>query len=162
MENASKALLMAAEVLIGMLILSLAIYLFASFSSNMSQVYEKNEENQLNQFNTQFTSYIGKKCTIHDIITVANLATENNIFYELPKISNATGKDNYISIKKDNINIEWGYGNNSEDINRKYNQLIEEDIAKINNNVQLPQYTCTVDISPITKRVYLINFRKIP
>jgi len=33
MENASKALLMAAGVLIGLLVLSLMVYLFASFAS---------------------------------------------------------------------------------------------------------------------------------
>ena len=31
MENASKALIIAAEVLIGLLIISLAVYLFTSF-----------------------------------------------------------------------------------------------------------------------------------
>lgn len=40
MENASKALLIAAEVLIGMMILSLAVYLFASFSRT-SKRYSK-------------------------------------------------------------------------------------------------------------------------
>lgn len=168
MENASKALLMAAGVLIGMLILSLAVFLFASFSSSMSQVYEKNEENQLNQFNTQFTSYQGKKdCTIHDIITVANLATENNIFYELPKISGgATGKDNYISVSYGGKgNIEFGYKTSKQNINSTYNGFIEEDIKnmQITTSVaKLPQYTCMVQISPTTKRVYQINFTKTP
>ncbi|MCI8759863.1 MAG: hypothetical protein HFJ34_01850 [Clostridia bacterium] len=162
MENASKALLMAAGVLIGMLILSLAVYLFASFSSSMSQVYEKNEENQLNQFNTQFTSYMGKKCTIHDIITVANLATENNIFYELPKVNGgATGRDNYISVSYPTKgNIEFGYSLTTQNINGTYNGYIETEIRNLTTN--LPQYNCTVQISPITKRVYQINFTKIP
>lgn len=154
MENASKALLMAAGVLIGMLILSLAVYLFASFSSSMSEVYQKNEENQLNQFNTQFTSYIGKDCTIHDIITVASLATENNIFYELPKRANSTGNDNYISVScQGKGNIEFGYGGQA--INETYNGHIE---TEVRGNNGLPKYDCTVQISPTTKRVYQVNF----
>ena len=38
MENASKALLMAAGTLIGMLIISLAVYLFTSFGSRADQM----------------------------------------------------------------------------------------------------------------------------
>lgn len=79
MENASKALLMAAGVLIGVLILSLAAYLFVYFGSTSQQIHEQNEENQINEFNSKFTSYVGKdNITIYDVITVANLATENN------------------------------------------------------------------------------------
>ena len=161
MENASKALLMAAGVLIGLLTLSLAVYLFVSFGSTSAEIYKKNEENQLNQFNTQFTSYVGRNdITIHDVISIANLATENNIFYELPKTT-ANGKDNYISVYlKGKGNIEFGYieSANSARINKQYNAYIKEDIEKMNNG-KLPTYECTVEISPTTQRVFLVNFK---
>ena len=74
---------MAAGVLIGVLILSLAAYLFVYFGSTSQQIHEQNEENQINEFNSKFTSYVGKdNITIYDVITVANLATENNKKYE--------------------------------------------------------------------------------
>ena len=38
MENASKALLMAAGVLIGMMVLSLMVYLFISFGSSTKAI----------------------------------------------------------------------------------------------------------------------------
>lgn len=83
MENASKALIMAGGVLIGVLILSLAVYLFADFGSTSAQINEQNAEKQLTQFNSQFTSYEGKEgLTIYDVITVASLAKENNTYYE--------------------------------------------------------------------------------
>ena len=83
MENASKALIMAASVLIGVLILSLAVYLFVTFGASSAQMHKQIDENRLNEFNTQFTSYEGKSgLTIYDVITVANLATENNKNYE--------------------------------------------------------------------------------
>lgn len=86
MENASKALLMAAGVLIGMLILSLAIYLIISFGTTSAEFHEQNRRQQLDQFNSQFTSYVGKEgITIHDVVTIANLATETNIYYEFKK-----------------------------------------------------------------------------
>ena len=76
MENASKALLMAAGVLMGIMILSLAIYLFASLASYAEGVEESNRENQTAQFNSQFLSY--NEMTLYDVITVANLARNYN------------------------------------------------------------------------------------
>ena len=51
MENASKALLMAAGVLIAVLILSLAVYLFMSFGSESAEFHKQMENDRLNQFN---------------------------------------------------------------------------------------------------------------
>lgn len=103
MENASKALLMAAGVLIGILIISLAVYLFVSFGSTSAKIHKQNDEQQIEQFNSQFISYEGKKCTIYDVVTVANLATENNKYYEFNKRQTQTnGNDNYISVKVGN------------------------------------------------------------
>ena len=82
MENASKALLMAAGVLIGILLISLAVYLFVDFGSTSAQINTQNAEKQLTQFNSKFTSYIGKEgLTIYDVITVAGYARENNNRY---------------------------------------------------------------------------------
>lgn len=103
MENASKALIMAAGVLIGILIISLAVYLFVSFGSTSAEIHKQNDEQQIEQFNSQFTSYEGKKCTIYDVVTVANLATENNKYYDFEKRTTKTiGNDNYISVKVSN------------------------------------------------------------
>lgn len=160
MENASKALIMVAGVLIGILILSLAVYLFTSFGSTSAEVYKKNQENQLNQFNTQFTSYIGTDITIYDVITVANLATENNRFYEFPKRNTLTnGNDNYISVFLEGKGYIEG-GNNSN-VNSNYEELIRNDIISINDtNKELPRYTCTVQISTTTQKVYRVVFKK--
>ena len=82
MENASKALLMAAGVLIGILILSLAVFLFVDFGEKTSKLYDRIEESQLLQYNAQYTIYAGRTdITIYDIISVANLAKQNNADY---------------------------------------------------------------------------------
>ena len=175
MENASKALLMAAGVLIGILILSLGVYLFATFGSASAELHKENEQNQINQFNSQFTLYVGKEgVTIYDVVTVANLATENNINYEYNKRSSATdGKDSYISVQFVNSNIseyngryiERGFDSNSKDTTNYYNTLITKDLANMQNNsdpdaTDLTQYTCKTYISEYTKRVYKIVFQK--
>lgn len=89
MENASKALIMAGGVLIGILIISLAVYLFADFGSTSAQINAQNSQKQITEFNSKFTSYEGYKdkdgnwkITIYDIITLASYAKENNQYYE--------------------------------------------------------------------------------
>jgi hypothetical protein len=159
MENASKALIMAAGVLIGILILSLAVYLFASFGSTSAELHRQNDENTVNQFNSQFTSYVGKEnITIYDVVTVANLATENNVYYEFTKrTTTIDGKDNYIKVTLNKT------GNSPKDIeggtNKKveYNEYIKNDIQ---SDGSLTKYTCQVEISKTTQRVYLVTFEE--
>lgn len=83
MENAVKALLMAAGVLIGVLVLSLGATLYSSLSSYTDEVHENLEQNALDKFNAQFTGYVRDDLTIQDIVTVANIAYENNIKYDV-------------------------------------------------------------------------------
>ena len=82
MENASKALLMAAGVLIGVLILSLAVFLFLDFGATSKGIYSEVESNQLTQYNAQYTVYSGRTdITIYEIVSVINLAKQNNKDY---------------------------------------------------------------------------------
>lgn len=79
MENAANALIIAGGVLIGVLILSLAVYLFASFGEDAENIHSLIETNQLQQYNAQFNVYVGRKdITIYDIVSLANLAKEIN------------------------------------------------------------------------------------
>ena len=55
MEDATKALLMAAGVLIGLMILSLGVSLFSSMNAYTDIKQQQIEENGLQQFNEQFT-----------------------------------------------------------------------------------------------------------
>ena len=83
MENASKALLMVAGVLIGVLILSLAVFLFMDFGATSKGIYSEVESNQLAQYNAQYTVYSGRTdITIYEIISVINLAKQNNQDYK--------------------------------------------------------------------------------
>lgn len=158
MENASKALLMVAGVLIGILIISLAVYLFVSFGTTSAEAHKQIDSDRITQFNTQFTSFEGKdNVTIYDVVTVANLATENNKSYELPKVSGIINNTNYpnfyvqVTLKNDNYNtsIEGGY--NSNDID--YNTIIENDSSKISEGkINLDKYNCKTYISKVTRK----------
>lgn len=79
MENASKALLMAGTVLVGILIITLMVTLFAS-SRDLSKEYQRNKESEaIQQFNVNFTQYLGQELSIHEVVTITNFANLNNV-----------------------------------------------------------------------------------
>ena len=150
MENASKALLMAAGVLIGVLILSLAVFLFASFGGTSARIHDTVQKNQLAKFNTQFTNY--------EIVSVANLATENNRENQLQKKSAPTnGIDNYITVRLKGRCIEGGENTDIKQLEKEYNQKIVENI-NTQTNGELKKYKAKAYVSEETGRVYLIDF----
>lgn len=157
MENASKALIMAAEVMIGVLVLSLMVYLFISFGSNSAQINEQMDETKLAEFNSQYDKYNGKNdVTIYDIVTLANLARENNKYYELTGLNKSARSNNsnyYISILL-----------GSEYLEEKTAAYLKEDVIKKNleDNDNLNTYKCEVNYSNITGRVKNVKFTKNP
>lgn len=79
MENASRALLMAGGILLGVLILTLMVTLFIS-AREMSSGYDDQKQSEaVQKFNVNFTKYIGRNLTIHDVVTICNFAKENNV-----------------------------------------------------------------------------------
>lgn len=160
MENASKALLMAAGVLIGMLILSLAVYLFVSFGSASAELYKQKEAQEIEAFNSQFTSYVGKQgITIYDVVTVASIASENNKYYEYTyRIPTKTSSDYYIEVRYEGNKIEQAV-DHPEDYNDLIQKNLNTDMVNSGDNTfSLEQYTCTVEINPITGRVFSVKF----
>lgn len=165
MENASKALIMAAGVLIGVLILSLAVYLFTTFGATSAELHRQNDANRINEFNTQFTSYETKdNNTIYDVISAANLATENNVYYELPRVSGIINNMNhpnyyvqiYLKNSEYNRTIEGAFNANPP---IDYNTIIANDTGKISQTkLELDTYTCKAYLSETTQRVYRVDF----
>ena len=144
MENASKALLMAAGVLMGVVILSLAAYLFVTFSSSADDVKSEIANNQLNKFNSQFLAYEQREdLTVYDILTAVNLAENNNKYYQLEP-----GDTNYITVKVDNSVV------NSTDIEKKIKpESLEKEGEMKEDNLggkSLKNYRCNVLLSDIT------------
>jgi len=90
MENAVNGLMIAGSILIGIIVISLFVYMF----SNMGQISKDFQENidasNIQKFNKDFEKYITKDISIekkvravdlltaHDLLTVYNLAQEKN------------------------------------------------------------------------------------
>ncbi len=141
MENATNALLMAGGVLIGILILSLAVYLFTTFGGTASKVNDQNIQVQLTQFNERFTKYEGISTnTIYDVITVAGLARENNLYYD-------NNSDYLIQVLMEGIRLD----NNT--------LLLDNRGHLINSNLE-SSYDCTVSYNSSSGRVREVRFKK--
>lgn len=88
MENASKALLMAAGVLMGILVLSLIVYIYATFSDSTQKNMQQLEENEIMAFNNKYLVYDGREdLTCYDILNVANMAIKDNEDDEHPQVA---------------------------------------------------------------------------
>lgn len=176
MENASKALIMAAEVLIGVMIISVGVYLYNTFGSYSADTSKVIEQAQIDKFNQEFTKYYGStivydsvtkkdievpvKCTIHDIVNLANLAKENN---SALGIENETGYSNntrYIQIDIKNMkNLEKKDEKGLTDI-IKENDLVKDNNLNIKDEIKY--YKCTVcKINENTKYVNYMKFEEI-
>lgn len=79
MENASKALIYAAEILVGVLLLTFMVFLFQA-TSTFSDTVDKNiEAKNVNEFNAPLEKYRGRTdITAQDIVTMGNYAREYN------------------------------------------------------------------------------------
>lgn len=115
MENASKALLMAAGVLVGVLLLSLAVYLFTIFGNFGSEMTTQMNEKNLSEFNAQFTKYESYQdengkwqnlCRAQDVVTIANLAKENNNKYDYT-VNDADKGDYYVKVIVKNVSSNY-------------------------------------------------------
>lgn len=156
MENASNALIIAGGVLIGVLIISLAVYLFVDFGTTSAEINKQTEEQQLVQFNTKFTSYEDKNgLTIYDVVTVAGYAKENNKYY-----GDDDNDTNYVENYKITVILKNAVGinkNNLQDVNN-YNGLIQDEQ---NDATTLPTYKCNVTKYHNNGRVAEVTFTKM-
>ena len=165
MENASKALIMAASVLLGVMIISIGVALFNSFSNFGADTTAKIQEKQISEFNNNFLKYYGKitktegnktiieniKVTAHDIVSIANLAKKNNEAYEIADKKKYDDTTYYIQVNFKNTQLELKDENYYTDFLKK--NLLQD------NQIDNKYFMCSeVHISSITKRVTYIMF----
>lgn len=161
MENASKALIMVAEILIGVMIISVGVYLFNMFANYSSERYKKIEDTQIAEFNSQFLIYYGNgqdgkpiECTIHNIVGLANLAQKNNLEKDLiEKVDKTNGnndyqiKSNISTTNSEYIQIDLGNIKNLELKSEKYitNLIKQNDLTNdyMGNKTEVKYFRCT-------------------
>ena len=153
LENASKALLMAGAVLIGILVLSLIAYLFIYFGNQSKDFRDTIDQKQLTKFNAQYTIYDGKSnLTIYDVVTVINIAFENNMKHMLDSNYNT---EYFISVKLDNVEKAKPDPTDNDTV-KKHANVINEIIQENRDN----KYRCSVGFYQNGK-VSNVKFTKI-
>lgn len=147
MENASQALIIAAGVLLGILILTLGSYLYYTFGGYVSNSQAEIAKNVVAQFNDQFLKYDKHNdITIQDIVTVKNTALQNNYKYSDYNITiRAAGNNKFVDVYIKNRLV---LGDTDEEL------LLEE----LKHNGQTQKYSCKVEINTQTARVYKVYF----
>lgn len=128
MENASKALLMAAEVLIAMMIVSLGVYVFYTYSQTSREIHDKKAEQQLVEFNAKYTKYVDQTTlTIYDVRTIANYAK----------------KDNENLVDSEKIEVMFEESNVVNKTETEWDAQIQSQVVAISNgNTELRKYKC--------------------
>ena len=108
MENATKALLMAAGVLIGIVILSLGVYLYGTIGNYVQMSQEEMNNQALIKFNTQFYNYTAienQQYTFQDIITIANNSFNAKYLSDITFSSNDFALNALLSLLPKKINV---------------------------------------------------------
>lgn len=181
MENASKALLMAAGVLIAIMVLSMGVYLYTTIGTYVRESQARIEQQSLDKFNAQFYNYQSDENEVfsfQDVVTVANIAYENNCKYEfttpefntngritnteaMNEVLNSVGKSDYVQVSVT--------GNNADDerlvggtINLEMYVGDSQVLANILKKNYKLNYKCTsIEINADTKKVCKISFEII-
>lgn len=154
MENASKALIMAASVLIGVIIISVGVALFSSFSQFGTSTAEKIEEAKILEWNNNYLKYENSNMvTAHDIVSVTNHARQNNLSYELESQNKYDENTYYVQVQ---VGKDANFEKKTEE---EKNKFLQENSLTQDNEVKY--YTCSqVIVSKITKRVMFIKFEE--
>ncbi len=148
MENASKALLMAAGVLMGVLVLALIIYLYTHFGAEAQKFTEIINQHQLTKYNAQYTVFDGRKdLSVYDVVSIINTAYENNEKHK----EDSTYETEY----KVSVTL-----NGSEKADVTYSNLSEEMTKLIENNYET-KYKCNVSFYDDNGKVKQVKVTKV-
>lgn len=157
MENASRALLIAAGILVGIMVISVGVALFNSFAGFNKNIIEKLEENKISQFNNNFLKYYGeeKEVTAHDVISIVNVARQNNAEYEIENQTSYNHNSDYIQIQlRDDMNFE-------KRTESEYNEFIKQNMLIEDNEGKLTKtklFKCTkIIVSNKTSKVIFVK-----
>lgn len=182
MENASNALIMAAGVLVGVMILTIGVALFKTFSDFGREKADDLETIKIEEWNNNFLKYYGTvdqdtknggthtmelkpiRVTAHDIVTVANFAKQYNSKYDYDASENFNQNENinYVQVCLENgsasqTNTHFENATDEEKTTfLKNNSLI---IDTTNNTTHPKYYKCTeCKVSSVTKKVYYVKY----
>ena len=174
MENASKALLIAGAVLIGILVASLGVILSEKISDFTTKTYRELQEHKRTEFNQQFLNYDKRNdLIIQDIVTLINLAKDSNRKNDLEEYDELDSKgfankdeilndsSFYVKVEFDDSTTSLGGLTIGGDICKSLEKLTKENINMLINNEMeknnLDTFSCEVYLNNKTNYVNYIR-----
>ena len=94
MENASKALLFAAGILIAIILISVAVYIVSMANESTKNVGSTMTDMEISAFNSKFTTYEGLRTgsQVKSLVEAVNTSNANNAGTDLEVSMNETPK----------------------------------------------------------------------
>lgn len=130
MENATKALLFAGTVLVAIVMISIAVYLYSLYSEQSEQYSEIISSTEIQKFNSRFDSFVGREnITAQEIVSIVNLAKEYGeqvqIFLGATRLEFATSTpEEFIKLNQNQLfSCKWSNVNPIYDSNDKIIKL---------------------------------------
>ncbi len=156
MENASNALIMAGEILIAVLVISLFAYIVVQFGNFSMQMHQEMTESQITGFNNNFTTYSYRtNITAQEIATAINFAKQSNDDKELEWNDSSIY---YTTVYIDGYNIfnSSKYIKNKDEY--KNNDKVDEVIKKFIKDNNTKYFSCNASLekkgSTVNKKTY--------
>ena len=81
MENASKALIIAGSILLGIILVTMAVFIFSSAGKVSQQYEEKLSSDKLNEYNNRYEMYC-KDLNAQDMVSLINMTKQLNSNYD--------------------------------------------------------------------------------
>ena len=144
MENATKALLIAAGVLITIIVITIGVVLYQTFSSQTKGYSQTIETSEIQKFNSNYLIYIGRQnITAQEIVSTVNRAKEYNDIISIKVITrngeiNINDSESFLSTYSDKtFECIYSSGNPVYNANGKVKQIVftqVRNLIAINNN----------------------------
>ena len=96
MENATKALTIAASILIAIILITLIVVFFKSTNLLKTTEARSEETRQLKEFNEQYSKYKGKYLYGTEVITIINRAIGDGVKVTINNMTQTIGKENKV------------------------------------------------------------------
>ncbi len=173
MDNATKALVMAGEVLIAVLVLSLAVWVITTFGKYSKDTNSRLAQDRIAQYNNNFYLMNGRiNITADEIATLLNFAKENNDSYELSftnteksiyftnikiienTINPSDYKDSFFSFGNDHIIIAVGGTGKTSITKAQFKDAINDFLRKNNDYY----FSCNAKINSVNNDTRTIKY----
>lgn len=157
MENASKALLIAGEVFVGIIVLSMFVYAFQKIYTFAESYQNRAERQKIIAFNTQYTKYItntGTEITYiysEDVVTLTEQVTNWN------KTTAIDSEKIELNIYAKNNSIIYSTENRNNEFNRKTFLVDYKLNGDPNQNNKEYKFSCKVEENSDSGRVKKIT-----